>query len=135
MGRMRPKLLIGNGLRGVNWEAGGAFGAFARIAGSDVTTVKSVVPSKFRESRTIFRYASSVTSATEARTTDLQGFPNRVCMNPELKFGLHASPSRGCQLLWSEPQAGMIPFFWKQPLPLGSGIVPPLNAPTSMSQR
>src|ERR1700687_4781542 len=132
---MRPKLCIGNGLRGANRLAGGAFGAFARIAGSDVTTVKSVAPSKFSESSTMFRYASSVTSAAEARTTDLPGFPNSVCRNPELKFGLQASPSRGCQLLWSEEQAGMIPFFWKQPLLLGSGIVPPLNAPTSIYHR
>src|SRR5260370_35750131 len=63
MGRMRPKLLIGNGLRAANWLAGGAFGAVARVVGSDVTTVKSLVPSKFRESRTVCRDARSLDSA------------------------------------------------------------------------
>jgi len=84
MGRMRPKDLIGKGLSEASWAGGGMFGAFARIAGSVLVAVKSVVPSKFRESSTMFRYASSVTSATDARITDLPGLPNSVCMKPEV---------------------------------------------------
>jgi len=41
IGRMRPKFLIGNGLRGTNLASRWArSAAFARIAGFDVTTVK-----------------------------------------------------------------------------------------------
>src|SRR5271156_453835 len=154
-GRTRPKLLISPERNGCKLVALGSLGyavRTAQAAGSDgvgliapdrvkqsvavILAVARFFPSKTRESSTILRKAISVTTAPAARITDFPWSPNRVCRNPCVKLGLHATPSRGCQLFLSEPHAGSNPLPCKQPPgTLGSWIVPPLNAPSSTSYR
>src|SRR5271163_3690695 len=146
-GRTRPKLLLSIARKCCKPAALCSFGYAARTAqaaGLDgigliapdrvkqsvaaILVVRKFVPSKIRESTTRLRKAISVTTAPATRITDFPWSPNRVCRNPCAKLGLHATPSRGCQLLWSDPHAGSNPLPSKQPPgTLGAGIEPPLN--------
>src|SRR5271169_2813308 len=133
-GRTRPKLLISPERNDCKLVALGSFGYAVRTAqaagldGAELIVPKRVkqsvaemlevtkfFPSKIRESITILRKAISVTTAPAARITDFPWSPNRVCRNPCVKLGLHAIPTRGCQLLWSDPHAGISPLPCKQP--------------------
>src|SRR5271155_482290 len=154
-GRTRPKLLLSPERKGCKLAALGSFGYAARTAqaaGLDgigliapesvkqsvaaMLVVRKFFPSKIRESTARLRKAISVTTAPAARITDFPWSPNRVCRNPCVKLGLHATPSRGCQLFLSEPHAGSNALPCKQPPGTsGSWIVPPLNAPFSTSYR
>src|SRR5438270_474519 len=111
MGRTRPNEVPGGGVTEANRAALGALGNAANTAGLVVVIVFSVVPSKLRESSTTLLNASMVTSAKEAL--------NSVPLNTS-----QVKPTRGCQLLPSEEQAGISPLPCRQ-VPLGPWIFPP----------
>src|SRR5579859_1339782 len=129
IGRTRPQL--GGQAAAVNAAGGGkvwalkathsGLPAFAGTvqSGTETLLVRRLIPSKFKESRTTLLKASMVFSAADA----LNSVPFRISQ---------VKPRRGCQLLWSDEQAGMIPFPWKH-VPLGPFTLPPLNAPASRS--
>src|SRR5262249_16477713 len=120
MGRTRPH--DGGQATPGRFAGFGALGNAATMAaqleaGLSTAAVCRFTPSKFRESRTTLLKASIVTSAALAFTI----VPGRTSQ---------LMPRRGCQLLPSEEQAGMMPLPWKQ-LPPGPLTVPPLKAPAS----
>src|SRR5262252_5542906 len=113
MGRTRPKKPAG--LRLSRTLGGGRFGANPRTFGLLLETVSRLTPSKFNESNTTFKNASSVTSANDARITLRSWSPKSVCRNPFWKFGLQAIPTLGWKLLWSEEHPGIMPLACKHP--------------------
>src|ERR1700720_3071719 len=130
IGRMRPKFATPPPVKGIKEAGLGEFGyapitaqaaGFAGAGFSEPLAVKQslaltdavsrFLPSKFSESSAMFRYAISVTTAPDRRTTDLPWLPKRACKGPLWKFGLQAIPRRGCQLLLSWPQTGIRPLL------------------------
>src|SRR5215475_5694453 len=98
MGRTRPQ--FGGQASPVSAAAGGKFGNAAATSGQVgldgvSVTVRSVLPSKFSESRTTLLKASMVTSAADA----LIRVPGH---------GWKVKPMRGCQLFRSDEHAEMI---------------------------
>src|SRR5262252_4254189 len=122
IGRTRPQ--FGGQTGPTSAAAGGKLGNAAATSGQVgldgvSVTVRNVLPSKFKESRTTLLKASMVTSPNDA-------------LNNVPSHGAKVKPRRGCQLLVSDEQAGIIPLPSKQ-VPFGPFTVPPLKAPASRS--
>src|SRR5712692_5669300 len=83
IGRTRPNEVRPAEVKGASAAWLGAFGKKARTEGSLIETVNKFTPSKFNESSDTFRKASIVTSANEARMTDLPGSPKSACRKPD----------------------------------------------------